>query len=183
MKRISVTLKAGTPVIGDFFDKNDYQKIVKIFNKWQELNFDLKSLGGRTLNVPDVVSEALYCVFFNAIRTNNSKDSHSYDAVDIKTGKGVQVKSSSIKYDLTSFGPKSTWDKLIFIDFAPNGVVDGNIYVYEIKNDISKIILNKGKSQTFKDQQEQGRRPRFSLKKEIIEKKKLKPIKKIYIGK
>lgn len=182
MKQISVKLKDGTLVVGDYFEENDYKKIVDIFKKWQEINFKLKSLNGRTINVPDVISEALYCIYFNAVRTNNSKGAHSYDAVDIKSGKGVQVKSSSIQNDLTSFGPKSTWDKLIFIDFAPTGKVDGNINIYEIKQDITKIVINKGKSETFKDQQLQGRRPRLSIKKEIIEKNNLKPIKKIYLG-
>lgn len=55
--------------------------------------------------------------FFNAVRTNGT--AHSYDAVDKNTGEGIQIKSASIKTDCTSFGPTSTWDKLIFADLAP----------------------------------------------------------------
>lgn len=68
------------------------------------------------------------------------------------------------------------------MDFAPNGIVDGNIDIYKIDIDVSKIITNKQKSETFVDQQRQGRRPRFSIKSEIIEKYKLKPIKSICLS-
>lgn len=142
-----------------------------------EINNELKVLGGRTLNVPDVISEALYCYFFNAVRTNGT--AYSYDAVDLVDGAGVQVKSASIPNDLTSFGPRSTWDKLVFMDFAPNGKPDGKIDIYEITQDVAKIVVNKGKNETFAEQQAQGRRPRFSIKSEIIEKYEVQPIKSI----
>lgn len=63
-------------------------------------------MGGRTLNIPDVVSEAIYCYLFDAVRTN--KTAKSYDAVNINNHAGVQVKATSISNDLTSFGPRST---------------------------------------------------------------------------
>lgn len=183
MKKIDVTLRDGSVATGDFFDDEDYRKIKKIFIKWVEMNANLTSLGGRSLNVPDVVSEALYCYFFNAVRTNGEKSkAGSYDAVDIKDGAGVQVKSTSIVTDLTSFGPHSKWDRLIFMDFCPNGKIDGQIDFYEIEDDIYGMILNKTKNQSFAEQQAQGRRPRFSIKDEIIRKKGYKPKKTIYIG-
>ena len=153
------------------------KKIKIIFKKWQEINNDLKKIGGRTLNVPDVISEAIYCYLFNAVRTNNT--AKSYDAVNINNHAGVQIKATSVDNDLTSFGPRSTWDELFFMDFAPNGIIDGNIAIYKIDTDISKIIMNKEKNETFADQQRQGRRPRFSIKSEIIKKQNLKPIKSI----
>lgn len=178
MTQFLVTLKDGTKVIGDKFDSNDFEKLKIIFEKWQDINSLLKELGGRNLNVPDVFSEALYCIFFNAVRTNGT--AKSYDAVDISTHEGIQVKSASIEIDCTSFGPTSTWDKLIFADFAPNGSVDGNVWFYEIdSNDVYNMVLNEKKGETFKDQQKQGRRPRLSIKKSIIAKKNLTPIKKI----
>ena len=119
MKKLEVKLKDCTKVIGDAFDEQDFIKLKNIFKKWQDINNDLKSLEGRTLNVPDEFSEALYCIFFNAVRTNGT--AHSYDCVDIETGAGIQIKSASIPNDCTSFGPKSTWDELWFVDFAPFG--------------------------------------------------------------
>ncbi len=179
MRKIQIQLGNNTIVEGDYFDENDYEKIKDIFRRWQRLNVDLTSLGGRAMNVPDVVSEALYCYFFNAARTNAVSGAGSYDAINIGNHHGVQVKSTSIENDLTSFGPTSTWDELYFIDFAPNGVVDGKIDFYKIDVDIKDIVLNAGKRETFADQQAQGRRPRFSIKKEIIGKYGLKPVKSI----
>lgn len=178
MKKVKVKLKDGTTVIGDEFDMGDYKKFQQIFRKWMNINIDLKQFGGRNLNVPDVFSEALYCIFFNAVRTNGT--AHSYDAVDKNTGEGIQIKSASIKTDCTSFGPTSTWDKLIFADLAPFGKVDGNVWFYEIDSTkIYNLILNSKKAETFRDQQRQGRRPRLSIKDKIINPLSLTPIKKI----
>ena len=177
MRKVSVKLKNGQEVIGDEFDQHDFAKLKNIFKKWQDINADLKELEGRTLNVPDVFSEALFCIFFDAVRTNNT--AKSYDCVLKSTGDGVQIKSASIPNDCTSFGPKSTWDKLYYADFAPNGHVDGNVYFYEITSDVYGIVLNESKGETFADQQAQGRRPRFSMKSRIINENNLKPIKKV----
>ena len=139
MKEIRVKLKNGKSVLGDKFDENDLSDLKNIFRVWMNLNKCTKHLGGRNINVPDILSEGLYCYFFNAVRTNGTAG--SYDAVDINTGEGIQIKSASIKNDCTSFGPTSTWDRLYFLDFAPNGNVDGNVFFYEIISDnINKLI-------------------------------------------
>jgi hypothetical protein len=173
MRKLEVQLHNGTVVLGDYFEESDFDKIKAIFKKWQDINADLNILGGRALNVPDVVSEAIYCYFFDAVRTN--KTAKSYDAVNIVNHDGVQIKSTSINTDLTSFGPRSTWDELYFIDFAPNGKVDGMVDIYKIDTDIRDIVLN-NKGETFANQQAQGRRPRFSIKQKIIAQQNLQPI-------
>ena len=58
MKKVLVTLKDGSKVYGDEFDAKDFEQLKVIFKKWQNINADLKALGGRNLNVPDVFSEA-----------------------------------------------------------------------------------------------------------------------------
>ncbi len=182
MKKIEVELHNGAKVVGDYFEDEDYEKIKSIFTKWLEINADLSALRGRTMNVPDVVSEGIYCYFYNAIRTNgNEAGAGSYDAVNIDDKAGVQVKSASIPNDCTSFGPKSKWDKLFFMDFCPNGTVDGQVDIYEIKDDVKHIVLNRSKGETFEDQQAQGRRPRFSIKDEIIKKHGYKPDRTIHL--
>ena len=118
-------------------------------------------------------SEALFCIFFNAVRTNG--EAHSYDCVSLSNGAGIQIKSGSIAEDCSSFGPTSTWDELYYVDFAPNGYVDGKVDFYKINIDFSKLVLNAGKGETFRDQQLQGRRPRFSIKRMIIKAYKIKP--------
>lgn len=167
MKTKSVQLKRdGTYVNGDFFDFSDLPFFVEIFNDWLDINQKLKKLGGRSMNVPDVFSEAIYGIYFNAIRTNGK--AYSYDCVDVVTGEGIQIKSSSIPEDLSSFGPRSSWDRLIFADYCSNGVVDGIVKFYEIDDSIYSLILNQKKGQTFSDQQKIGLRPRLSIKKSII---------------
>jgi hypothetical protein len=175
VKKEKVILKDGNTVIGDVFDPQTLSQLKSIFKDWLELNIKLNAINGRTLNVPDVLSEGLFCYYFDAIRTKD--DAGSFDCVTKHDLKGVQVKSSSIDYDLTSFGPTSIWDELYFIDFVPNGKIDGVIHFYKIEENFDNLILNRKKNETFKDQQTQGRRPRFSIKREIIEKKSLKPIK------
>lgn len=177
MQKIQTKLKDGSVVIGDKLEADDFSKLKKIFVTWMNLNKLLQSLGGRSLNVPDILSEGLYCYFFNAVRTNGT--AYSYDAVDLDTNEGIQIKSTSIDNDLTSFGPRSTWDVLIFMDFAPTGIVDGTIDIYRIDTHPGEIILNKKKNETFTDQQMQGRRPRLSIKGQIINPEGLKPIKTI----
>ena len=67
MKEVEVELKDGTIVVGHKFNKKDYKKLKKIFNKWVNINEDLKELGGRNLNVPDILSEGLYCILLSRI--------------------------------------------------------------------------------------------------------------------
>ena len=173
MQKVKVTLRDGLVVEGDKFDDDDYKKLKNIFKDWQAINAELKPLGGRGLNVPDVFSEALFCIFFNAIRTNGT--AYSYDCVSLDTLAGIQVKSASIPNDCTSFGPTSTWDELYYVDFAPNGKVDGKVDFYKIDIDFSGLILNAKKGETFRDQQLQGRRPRFSIKSQLIKAYNIKP--------
>ena len=137
MKKVQIKLKDGSICTGDQFDLEDYKKLKDIFSDWQKINTKLKTLGGRNLNVPDVFSEALFCIFFNAVRTNG--EAHSYDCVSLKDGSGIQIKSASIEEDCSSFGPTSTWDELYYVDFAPNGLVDGIVDFYKIDVDFKEL--------------------------------------------
>lgn len=77
---------------------------------------------------------------------------------------------------MTSFGPKSIWDELYFLDFYCEGKWDGTFYIYLIPNEaIYEQNVNKG--QILKEQQAENRRPRFSIQTEIIKKLHLEPIK------
>ena len=82
----------------------------------------------------------------------------------------------SVLPDLTSFGPKSVWDDLYFVDFYRKGKWDGLFDIYHIEN---QLIYNHkvNSNETFKDQQLQKRRPRFSIFKELIIKNNIKPTK------
>ena len=51
--------------------------------------------------------------------------SSSYDAYDLKNNKRIQVKCST-STGPSSFGPKSVWDDIYFLDMWNNGNINGN---------------------------------------------------------
>ena len=55
-------------------------------------------------------------------------------------------------------------------------IFKSNVFFYKIDVDFSGLILNAKKQETFRDQQLQGRRPRFSIKRQIIEAYDLEPV-------
>ncbi len=77
----------------------------------------------------------------------------------------VQVKACSILPDLSSFGPKSQFDELVFLDLS--NIENGFFKIFSINPSLI-YNLKANKKETVKQQQEQGRRPRFSIYKEII---------------
>jgi len=161
-----------------FFDDQDKKEILKIYQNWCEINRKLKAYGARTINIPELLSESVYCMYTNSGRLkscNYSGANTSWDCYNFNLNKRVQVKASSVAEDLTSFGPRSEWDTLIFCDFYVEGKFDGSFRFYEIPND--KVYSHKvNKNQTFKEQQQASRRPRFSITKDIIRPLNLIPI-------
>ena len=159
------------------FTKADGKKWKSTFDLWRGLKMGMRDYRSREPNFPEGLSEVAFCLwsgssrFISAYGLSNT----SFDTFNTKTGKAEQIKACSVENDLTSFGPKSKWDDLYFLDFYNGGKVDGCFDIYKIKSDyIYKMKVNK--NQTLKDQQGEKRRPRFSLKKDIIEKHKIKPI-------
>jgi hypothetical protein len=159
------------------FDRKDKKKWKELFDVWKKLKMGMRDYKSREPNFPEGLSEVAYCLYSGSKRVLSIAGpvSSSFDTFNLKKEEAEQIKASSVEKDLTSFGPRSRWDKLYFLDFYNGGKTDGTFNVYEIPN---KLIYNMkvNSRQTFKQQQEQGRRPRFSITKEIISKKKLKPI-------
>src|SRR3989344_2658054 len=142
-------------------EKGDQEKLRNLYNLWNTLNKAIKSISTRGINLPEAISENAFCIFFpEYVRVVKlAKGKCSFDTINTRTGKRIQIKASSVASDLTSFGPRSEWDELYFLDFSAG---DGSFKVYEIKPDwIYKHKVNK--SQTFEEQQKQNRRPRFSI--------------------
>ncbi|MBT4191860.1 MAG: Bsp6I family type II restriction endonuclease [Candidatus Diapherotrites archaeon] len=158
------------------FEKKDAKKLKTLYKLWIPLNKGMKLFKARGINLPEGISESAFCIHFNgkyARALKVSKGHGSFDVINLKTCETIQIKASSVEEDLTSFGPRSIWDKLYFLDFHRQ---DGTFDVYLIPN--KKIYSQKtSKNQTFRDMQKQGKRPRFSIKKEIIIKNKIKPLK------
>lgn len=156
-------------------EKQDKGLLKGLYTDWKNLNDRLKAISTRGINLPETISENAFCLFFpDYIRVVKLKKGKcSFDCINTKTGERVQIKATSVKSDLTSFGPRSEWDTLYFLDFSAG---DGSFKVYRIEQDwVYNHKVNK--SQTFKQQQEQARRPRFSIIENIIKPRGLKPVK------
>jgi hypothetical protein len=94
--------------------------------------------------------------------------SGSFDCYDLDAQKMVQVKSASVDPDLTSFGPRSEFQKLYFLDFSSKDKVNGEFVIYDMPVARVKSILKKAKEKN------KAVRPRFSLQEKILKGKKRK---------
>ena len=156
-------------------EKGDRELLKSLYSDWKKLNDRLKAISTRGINLPETISENAFAIFTpNCFRVVSLKGMKcSFDCINIKTGSRIQIKASSIASDLTSFGPRSEWDELFFMDFSKG---DGSFKVYKIEPDwIYKHKVNK--DQTFEQQQAENRRPRFSIIDNIIKPRRLKPVK------
>jgi hypothetical protein len=156
-------------------EKSDRKLLKNLYIDWKKLNDRLKAISTRGINLPETISENAFALFFkDCMRVVKLKGMKcSFDCINIKTGSRIQIKASSVASDLTSFGPKSEWDELFFLDFSKG---DGSFKAYKIEPDwIYNHMVNK--TQSFQQQQEQARRPRFSIIENIIKARKLKPVK------
>ncbi len=157
-------------------EKKDGPELKRLYNAWLELKNGLKNFESRAPNLPEGISEGSFSLEFECPRVLDVKGtSSSFDCYDPRTHERIQIKATTIEYDLTSFGPDSVWDVIYLLDFYRKGKFDGKYDVYKIPNDL--IYNHKiNSTQTFRDQQKQKRRPRFGLKKNIIEKHNISPV-------
>ncbi len=157
-------------------NRQDGRVFKELFNIWKKLNSGLEKYG-RKVNIPEVISEGMFCIFSKSVRYQKKikgTGTVSFDTINLINKRREQIKASSIEQDITTFGPRTEWDDLYFLDFYNDGKLDGTFNVYLIPNKfIYENQVNKG--QTMKDKQGEKRRPRFSIKKDIILKNKIKP--------
>jgi len=172
---------------GDFvapileFEESDRKKLFQIYKEWRILCNTLGTVSARGVNLPEGLSESAFCLEMGAVRsadkvkTKGKKVDTSFDAYNMNTKKRIQVKACSVLPDLTSFGPSTTWDEIYFMDFYKDGLWDGKFDIYLITNqDIYTAKVNK--KQTYRDQQAEGKRPRFSIYEKIIQVNGLTPV-------
>lgn len=160
-----------------YLDEKDGRVFKRLFDIWRKLNLGLEKYG-RKVNIPEVLSEGMFCIFSKSVRYQRKISGNgtvSFDTINIEKKRREQIKATSIEEDLTSFGPRTQWDDLYFLDFYNEGKLDGTFNVYLIPNNfIYENQVNRG--QTMEDQQDEKRRPRFSIKKDIIQKYNIKPL-------
>ena len=162
------------------YDNSDRKTWRTLFKSWAITNKLLKFFWARGANLPEWISETAFCMATWAVRFKEVKSwwkkvHASFDTYNLKTWKTQQIKASSIVEDLSSFWPRSERDELYFMDFYNDWKLDWVFDIYFIDSDY--IYWSKmNEKESFKDQQEQKRRPRFSIKKDIIIPNKIKPI-------
>lgn len=158
-------------------DEQRIRTTINIYFHWKQLDTELRTISTRGCNFPGELSENFVCYCFgyclNKIRGG--------DCYDRKNDRVIEVKcsSSDTTDDLSSFSPKETFDNLIFCKVDKN---NDEIYFYDtqINSDtLKKIQISK--DQTIEDQQKQGRRPRFSIYKQIIQENNILPIMKFLL--
>lgn len=163
------------PIYKDFgriiIDEARIDETCNAYFKWKDLNTYIKNNSRRGINMPDAISEPMGCYCLDLL-WNRGKEIG--DATDPKTNKKIEFKATSrFEGDLSSFGPKSQFDNLVFLRFK----LDENLlYIYDLKIDsdeFGKYPANA--NETIQDQKNQGRRPRVSLLTLFVEAKKLKP--------
>ncbi len=159
------------------YGEEDREILSNIYKKWRELSDAISNIKSRTVNIPEVLSEGLFCIDMKAVKLNENIPgaNTSFDCYFLSNKARVQIKACSVIPDLSSFGPTSVWDEIYFMDFFKDGKWNGSYDIYKIDNDLI-YSCKVNKKETFREQQEQKRRPRFSIYKKIIKEKGVKPI-------
>ncbi|MDC0187484.1 Bsp6I family type II restriction endonuclease [Candidatus Nitrosopelagicus sp.] len=160
-----------------YFEKKDRTWLRELYQNWTTLRNGLINAKTRGPNFPEGISEVAFAIIFDAPRVLSVIGTHSsFDNYDIKKYKRIQVKATSVKQDLSSFGPKSVWDTLFFLDFYRDGKFDGKFDAYIIPNNlVTTQVVKQSTNETFVDYQKKGLRPRFSIQSKIIRKYNIKP--------
>ena len=144
-------------------------EVCDAYFKWKDLNTYIKSQTSRGINMPDAISEPLGC-YCMGYYWNKS------DGGDAKTDDGLKVEfkaTSNYDYDLTSFGPKCSFDKLVFLRFDCN---DNMLYVYDLHINSEQLKeLKTTKTNTVGEYQEQGKRPHIRIIDQVIDAQGLEP--------
>lgn len=177
IKIIEIELPEGTfSAKVQVFNEDERKNLQAVYRKWRELSDNLNAIHSRAGNIPDGLSEGVFCLATNAVRLLGSIPgaNSSFDCFDLAQRRRIQVKAASVIPDLTSFGPRSVWDDLYFLNFYREGRWDGSVDIYYIPD---RFVYDNpvNSRESFSQQQAQGRRPRFSIYNDIIKRHGLAP--------
>ncbi|MCL2676445.1 MAG: hypothetical protein FWF42_01545 [Streptococcaceae bacterium] len=141
------------------------------FFKWKDLNTYIKSTSSRGINMPDAISEPMGCYCLDLLWNRGNEVG---DATDPITNLKVEFKATSkFDGDLSSFGPTTVFDNLVFLRF---NLEDNQLYIYDLainSEELGKYPANK--TQTIQNQKDAKRRPHVSLQKLFVDAKQLQP--------
>ena len=159
-------------VLGHRYDDSDNPKLLKLFNSWIDYQNAGKFFHQRT-NIPEgltesVVAKDLPNVYRKIKVTKGLKGKSKFDCYKTDTKQFIEVKGCSIPNDLTSWSPKPFFDFFCFVDFS---TLDGKYKIFQININSEELKNEKvSASETFQDQIDKKRRPRFSVYEKFINK-------------
>lgn len=155
-------------------DTARFNDAIEMYFLWKELDTRIRSAATRGINFPETISEALCCYVLD-LKWNKGSGG---DAVDTVTNRIIEMKATSNwDRDTTSFSPSEQFDDLLFLRLDKR---NDELYIYDTGMNSDKLKEMKvNKTQTLRQQQEAGRRPRFSVINFIIEPNNCQPIAKL----
>ena len=152
-------------------DEQRIRTTIDIYYHWKQLDTELRTISTRGCNFPSELSENIVGYVYGYYLNKKSGG----DCYDRDRDRVIEVKGSSSDKtdDLSSFSPQESFDDLIFCKIDKN---NDCVYIYDTNinsEDLKSIQISS--TQTVGDQQKQGRRPRFSVYKQIIVPNDIKP--------
>jgi len=166
------------------FTEQDIPLFKLYWDHWQPLAQVCTNAGNRVPNLAEYFTEGLVALVTGSARRVSKdyakcidptvrftpKGKKNGDNLRIQTLRAEEVKSSTIQYDCSQISPKDdNVDVIQFIHFYNDGNLDGTFDIYEFSPLLSKsLIVCKGKNETTADQQDQGRRAKNGIMKDII---------------
>lgn len=140
-------------------DDERINHVRECYFKWKDLNTSLKSISTRGINMPDVISEPMACWCLDYLWNRGGEVGDAYDP---KTNRKIEFKATSnFEADLSSFGPKTVFDNLVFLRFD---LSNNKLYIYDLNINSEQLgQLSANKTQTIAEQKEQKRRPHVRI--------------------
>jgi len=184
-KEISITEKF--KILGAKYDDSDTPNFLSTLNTWLKYKNALKKIDGRNPNIPEALTEGIITKHFEntyrkiKVLKNRDKSLTKFDCYKEDTNEIIEVKGCSITPDLTSWSPKPFFDFFCFVDFSS---LDGKYKIFKIditSEELRSLKVNKN-GETFQNQIDSKRRPRFSVYEHFVTCKKNCDGAPLYIG-
>jgi hypothetical protein len=140
------------------------------YKTWSEILANINWVRGA--NIPEGISEAIVCIC-----TKGELIREGHGDILLPNNQVGEVKATSLpqnKQDVSSFSPKAKFDKLFFVEILNKD--DGIFLVYDLRmsrSDVERIKVNN--TTTFLQHAKAGKRPRFSIRRQIILTRSLNP--------
>lgn len=147
------------------YENEDNPKFLALFDGWLKFR-SAGTFFGQRVNLPEGLTEGVVAKdiegvyrYKKSIKNNHGKS--KFDCYNEITNEVIEVKGCSIFPDLTTWSPGPYFDVLYFVDFSS---LDGKYKIFRINithKELAKAMVNN--NETYQDQIDKGRRPRFSL--------------------